>query len=153
MLSKGLSRVFSSNHPPGPNSNTTAWRSVPTPPPPTTSVTAIHLCLFVRVLSPSLESIFHGGNFPVSQIKLLEVTLVTFLSITSHIQLSEILLTPPEKISKICPLLTTFITTNVLQATTSVYLPSSTPDSYRPSSTKKPGESFGSKSEIPLLYF
>ena len=125
----------------------------PTPPPPTTSATAIHLCLFVRVLSPSLESIFHGGNFPVSQIKLLEVTLVTFLSITSHIQLSEILLTPPQKISKICPLLTTFITTNVLQATTSVYLPSSTPDSYRPSSTKKPGESFGSKSEMPFLYF
>lgn len=75
------------------------------------------------------------------------------LSITSHIQLSEILLTPPQKISKICPLLTTCITTNMVQATTSAYLPLSTPDSYRPSSTKKPEESFGSKSEMPLLYF
>ena len=51
-----------------------------TPPPPTTSVAAIHSCLFVCALSPSLESIFQGGDFPVSQTKLLEVTLVTFLS-------------------------------------------------------------------------
>ena len=91
-----------------------------TPTPPTKLVTAIHLCVFVHVLSPSLESTLHEGDFPVSQIKTLKVTLAFFLSITSHIQLSEILLTLPQKIFRICPLLTTFITTKVFQATGSV---------------------------------
>ena len=48
--------------------NTTSWRSVPDP---TTLVTAIHLCLFVHALSPSLESILHGADFPVAQIRIL----------------------------------------------------------------------------------